>query len=152
MNHLQELPSASADDQDTESDEGNAQAKQTAAIRLCIEQALHIALPVTSKGLRSLALPTAEQTAPGHGSQTLVRVAYQWQGVASTTPAVVLSEASSARWQYIRQLPMAEAESVPGVSSSSEAEEEGQVLQLQVLGLLFSLGCEPCIYNVDVLL
>lgn len=49
----------------------------------------------------------AGQAISGISSQGLVRVEYLWQGVAGNTPAVAVSEAGSAMWQYMVDLPVA---------------------------------------------
>ena len=78
---------------------------------LCIERALHVTLP-SSESAASVTAPVTE------GNQGLLAVAFEWIGVAYTTPAVALSHAASASWQYQVALPMPEA----GPSSGGELE------------------------------
>ena len=73
---------------------------------LCIERALHLTLPPSL----TAAAPAASMTAAARqGTERHVAVAFEWGGVAQTTPAVLLSHGGSATWQYDVALHAAQA-------------------------------------------
>ncbi len=75
---------------------------------MCIERALHLPMsPSPAEANQPLHTAAAGQVLSGISSQGLVRVEYLWQGVAGNTPAVAVSEAGSAMWQYMVDLPEA---------------------------------------------
>lgn len=105
--------------------EGNAETHISMPLQatLCIERALHVLLPPSDTTSASAASVTAQSTEGHHG---LLSVAFEWGGVPHTTPAVALSHAASANWQYQAALPVSEAG--PG----SGGELQPAVLHLQV--------------------
>lgn len=98
----------STDDTSIEAKPADSISQQIPTVKLCIEQALHLAVsPAPTEDNQPLEMPVAGPTLGGSGSQGLARVEYVWQGVAHTTPAVGVSEAGSAMWQYMVDLPEA---------------------------------------------
>lgn len=78
---------------------------------LCIERALHLTLPPSV----TEAAPAASMAAAAsQGNEGQVAVAFEWGGVAHTTPAVAVSHAGSAAWQYDVALQVAQAEASCG--------------------------------------
>lgn len=73
---------------------------------LCIERALHLTLPPSV----TAAAPAASVIAAARpGNEGQVAVAFEWEGVPHTTPAVLLSHGGSATWQYDTPLDVAQA-------------------------------------------
>lgn len=101
-------------------------------IKLCIEQALHLALPpaVTHAPCHT-DTATDGQTYCGGGSQGLVSVTFVWQGVEGCTPAVATSEAGSATWQCMVDLPAAQTD------TTFRDRDDSQLLSLQVCVLSY---------------
>ncbi|KAL0042381.1 hypothetical protein WJX77_010775 [Trebouxia sp. C0004] len=123
----------SAEDTSLEVNPGDTTNKQIPSVRLCIEQALHLALsPAATQANQAVHTAAAGQALSGNGSAGLARVEYLWQGVGNTTPAVGISAAGSAMWQYMVDLP----EAGPGVSRDTGLSEGGSckkdLLDLQV--------------------
>lgn len=78
---------------------------------LCIERVLHLTLPPSA----TEAAPSASMTAAAcQGNEGQVAVAFEWGGVTYTTPAVAVSHAGSATWQYHAALHVAQAEASCG--------------------------------------
>ncbi len=130
---MQGVCQTSADDTSLEANSADATSKQIPTVKLCIEQALHLALsPSPTEANQPLHTAAASQALSGSGSQGLARVEYLWQGVAGTTPAVGVSEAGSAMWQYMVDLP----EAGPGPGRNTGLSEGGsfnkELLDLQV--------------------
>ena len=95
-------------------------------IKLCIEQALHLALPpAVTQAPRHADTVSAGQAYHGGGSQGLVSVRFVWQGVQGCTPAVATSEAGCAMWQCMVDLPA-------GGTDTSFKKDDRQLLSLQV--------------------
>ena len=143
-NDMQDSHQAPSSDTDLTSGAAAGQTKPVSEPQLCIEQALHV-LPLPPAIAQSLAgMATAGCAAAGGGSQRHIKVLFDWAGVGRATPAVALTQAGSAKWQYTTELPVAE----PHASLSTGAEAETNTLQLQVLMLLycfveFPLGSKP---------
>lgn len=130
---MQGVCQASADNTSLEAKPGDTTSKLIPTVRLCIEQALHLAVsPAPTEANQPLHTAAAGQAISGSGSQGLARVQYLWQGVADTTPAVGISEAGSAMWQYMVDLP--EAGLGPGrdPSLSENGSFNKELLDLQV--------------------
>ena len=101
-------------------------------IKLCIEQALHLALPsAVTQAPGHADTATAGQADCGGGSQGLVSVSFVWQGVEGRTPAVATSEAGSATWQCMVDLPAARTDTRFG------EKDDRQLLSLQVCVLSY---------------
>ena len=101
-------------------DNSDTHTSQSLQATLCIERALHLTLPLPITEAASAAIT------PAAASHRQVAVAFEWGGVAHTTPAVVLSHAGSATWQHDVALLVAEA----GVSCGKNLEPA--LLRLQV--------------------
>ncbi len=130
---MQGVRQKSADDTSLEAKPGDTASQQIPIVKLCIEQALHLAVsPAPTEANQPVHTAAAGQVLSGNGSQGLVRVEYLWQGVASTTPAVGVSEAGSAVWQYMVDLP----EAGPGPGRDTGLSKGGsfnkELLDLQV--------------------
>lgn len=109
------LPVLQESDRPTDSQsvvEGNSDIHtKTPTATLCIERALHLTLPSAGAQAASDASVTAVARESNQGR---VAVAFEWRGLAHTTPAVALSHAGSATWQYHVALPGAEASAGSG--------------------------------------
>ena len=70
---------------------------------LCIERALHIALPASVAAANMASADSAVRAG-------LLAVAFEWEGTAHTTPAIPLSAAASATWQYSTAVPVGRAD------------------------------------------
>ena len=106
--------------------------QSTPVIKLCIEQALHLALPpAVRQAPRHADTVSAGQADCGGGRDGLVSVRYVWQGVEGCTPAVATSEAGSATWQCVVELPAA------GMDNRFREEDASQLLSLQVCVLSY---------------
>ena len=130
---MQGVRQTSTDDTSLEAKPADATSKQIPTVKLCIEQALHLAVsPAPTEANQPLQTAAAGQALSGSGSQGLVRVEYLWQGVVGTTPAVGVSEAGSAVWQYMVDRP----EAGPGPGEDTGLSEGGsfnnKLLDLQV--------------------
>ena len=130
---MQGVCQASADNTSLEAKPGDTTSKPTPTVGLCIEQALHLAVsPAPTEANQPLHTAAAGQAVSGSGSQGLARVQYLWQGVAGTTPAVGISEAGSAMWQHMADLP----DAGPGPGRDTGLSDAGsfnkELLDLQV--------------------
>ncbi len=105
---MQGVHQTSTVDTSLEAKPADATSQQIPTAKLCIEQALHLAMsPAPTDASQPVHTAAAGQALSGSGSAGLVRVEYLWQGVPATTPAVGVSEAGSAVWQYMVHLPKA---------------------------------------------
>lgn len=130
---MQGVRQTSADDTSLEANPADATSKQIPTVKLCIEQALHLALsPAPTEANQPVHTAAAGQALSDSGSQGLARVEYLWQGVAGSTPAVGISEAGSAMWQYMVDLPEAGPGPGRGTGLSEGDSFNRELLELQV--------------------
>ena len=105
---MQGVHQTSTVDTSLEAKPADATSQQIPTVKMCIEQALHLAVPPTpTDASQPVHAAAAGQALSGSGSAGLVRVEHLWQGVPATTPAVGVSEAGSAVWQHVVHLPKA---------------------------------------------